>query len=77
MTHIIDNVFLSSCEDVSNFLGQSSCDKVVLIVGNDPNYTIPLAIFYLMVKHEQTYESARNFILTKLGQSSVPEWPPF
>jgi hypothetical protein len=74
MTHIVDNVFLSSCEEVTNFLGRSGCDSAVLIVGNDLNYTIPLAIFYIMMKYSQTYEAARNFVLSRLDRSAVPHF---
>jgi hypothetical protein len=70
MTHIIDNVYLASCADMTNFLYQ--CSDLAVIVGDDLNNTIPLAICYIMTRYGQTYEAARNYVLAKLDQSSMP-----
>lgn len=71
MTHIIDNVYIASCADMAQFLNQ--CSDLVLIVGDDFNNTIPVAMTYLMCRYGQTYEAARNYVLMKLDQSSIME----
>lgn len=74
MIHIIDNVYISDCAGVVEYL--NICRDVVVLVGDDLNNTVPLAIFYLMTKYGQTYEAARNFVLTKLDKTSIPETGP-
>jgi hypothetical protein len=64
MTHIVDRVYISTCADVSNFLDK--CPDVAVIVGDNYNNTIPLAICYIMIKYGQTYEASRNLVLSKL-----------
>lgn len=71
MAHIIDNVYLASCADVSQVLDK--CSDLAVIVGDDLNNTIPVAICYLMSKYGQSYEAARNFIFMKLDKSTIPE----
>lgn len=66
MTHIVDNVYLASCADMANFTGMNKCDDLAIIVGDNLNNTIPIAVFYLMTKYGQTYETSRNYVVTKL-----------
>jgi hypothetical protein len=72
MPHILDNIFLSSCADFTNYLGMNNCNQNAVVVGDNLENTVPLVIFYIMGKYGQTYEAARNFVLSKLDLSAIP-----
>jgi hypothetical protein len=72
MRHIIDNIYISSCADVAGALDK--CSSIALIVGDELDNTIPVAIFYVMTRYGQTYETARNYVLTKLGVYQNMDW---